>query len=86
MDQSVTPSGVVGGLLLAALIVKVFIGALVEAFPHRCIRREQRRCPCSVQGADGQEDGLPEESPGTACQIVLCGSVHLVRLCYRVSY
>ena len=49
-------------------------------------RREQRRCPCSVQGADGQEDGLPEESPGTACQIVLCGSVHLVRLCYRVRY
>ena len=26
---------VVGGLLLAAAIVEVFIGALVEAFPHR---------------------------------------------------
>ena len=33
MDQSVAPSGVVGGLLLAAAIVQVFIGALVEAFP-----------------------------------------------------
>ena len=30
------PPGVVGGLLLAAAIVKVFIGALVEAFLHRC--------------------------------------------------
>ena len=28
--------GMVGGLLLAAAIVEVFIGALVEAFPHRC--------------------------------------------------
>ena len=36
VDQSVAPPGVVGGLLLAAAIVKVFIGALVEAFPHRC--------------------------------------------------
>ena len=35
VDQSVAPTGVVGGLLLAAAIVKVFIGALVEAFPHR---------------------------------------------------
>ena len=35
VDQSVAPPGVVGGLLLAAAIVKVFIGALVEAFPHR---------------------------------------------------
>ena len=35
VDQSVTPPGVVGGLLLAAAIVEVFIGALVEAFPHR---------------------------------------------------
>ena len=26
--------GLVGGLLLAAAIVEVFIGALVEAFPH----------------------------------------------------
>ena len=29
------PPGVDGGLLLAAAIVKVFIGVLVEAFPHR---------------------------------------------------
>ena len=35
VDQSVAPAGVVGWLLLAAAIVKVFIGALVEAFPHR---------------------------------------------------
>ena len=35
VDQSVAPPGVVGGLLLAAAIVKVFIGSLVEAFPHR---------------------------------------------------
>ena len=35
VDQSVAPPGVVGGLLLAAAIVKVFIGALFEAFPHR---------------------------------------------------
>ena len=35
VDQSVAPPGVVGGLLLAATIVQVFIGALVEAFPHR---------------------------------------------------
>ena len=35
LDQSVAPPGLVGGLLLAAAIVMVFIGALVEAFPHR---------------------------------------------------
>ena len=35
VDQGVAPPGVVGGLLLAAAIVEVFIGALVEAFPHR---------------------------------------------------
>ena len=35
VDQSVAPPGLVGGLLLAAAIVKVFIGTLVEAFPHR---------------------------------------------------
>ena len=35
MDQSVALPGVVGGLLLTAAMVKVFIGALVEALPHR---------------------------------------------------
>ena len=35
VDQSVAPPRVVGGLLLAAAIVEVFIGALVEAFLHR---------------------------------------------------
>ena len=34
VDQGVAPPGVVGGLLLAAAIVEVFIGALVEVFPH----------------------------------------------------
>ena len=34
MDQGLAPSGLVGGLLLAAAIVEVFIGAMVEAFPH----------------------------------------------------
>ena len=38
VDQGVAPPRVVGGLLLAAAIVEVFIGALVEAFPH-CRRR-----------------------------------------------
>ena len=36
VDQGVAPPGVVGGLLLAAAIVEVFIGSLVEAFSHRC--------------------------------------------------
>ena len=35
VDQSVGPPGMVGGLRLTAAIVKVFIGALVEALPHR---------------------------------------------------
>ena len=35
VDQGVAPPGVVGGLLLAVAVVEVFIGALVEAFPHR---------------------------------------------------
>ena len=35
VDQSVAPPGVVAGLLLAAAVVEVFIGALIEAFPHR---------------------------------------------------
>ena len=39
VNQSVAPPGVVGGLLLAAAIVEVFIGALAEAFPHRTCRR-----------------------------------------------
>ena len=39
VDQGVAPPGVLDGLLLAAAIVEVFIGALVEAFSHR--RRPQ---------------------------------------------
>ena len=35
VDQGVAPPRVVGGLLLAAVIVEVFIDALVEAFPQR---------------------------------------------------
>ena len=34
VDQSAVPPGVVGGLLLAAAIVKELIGALDGAFPH----------------------------------------------------
>ena len=49
-------------------------------------RREQRRGPRSVQGADGREGGLAEESPCTARRILLGGSVRLMRLCYRVRY
>ena len=49
-------------------------------------RREQRRGPCSVQGADGREGGLVEESPRTARQVTLCGSVRLVRLRRRVRH
>ena len=36
VDQSFAPPRVVGGPLLAAAVVEVFIDALVEAFPHRC--------------------------------------------------
>ena len=49
-------------------------------------RREQRRGPCSVQGADGREGGLVEESPRTARQVTPCGSVRLVRLRNRVRH
>ena len=49
-------------------------------------RREQRRGPCYVQGADGGEGGLAKESPRTARQVVLGGSVRLVRLRYRIRY
>ena len=35
VDQGVAPAGMVGALLLTAAIVEVFIGASVEAFPHR---------------------------------------------------
>ena len=48
--------------------------------------REQRRGPCSVQGADGREGGLVEESPRTARQVTPCGSVRLVRLRHRVRH
>ena len=49
-------------------------------------RREQRRGPHSVQGADGREGGLAEESARTARRVVLGGSVRLMRLCHRVRY
>ena len=35
VDQGVAPAGMVGGLLLAAAIVEVFISSLAAAFPHR---------------------------------------------------
>ena len=56
------------------------------AFTIRCITRTQRRGPRSVQGADGREGGLAEESPRTARRVMPCGSVRLVRLHYRVRY
>ena len=48
--------------------------------------REQRRGPRSVQGADGREGGLVEESPRTARQVTPCGSVRLVRLRHHVHH
>ena len=36
MDQGIALPGVVGGPLFATAVVEVFIGALVEALPHRC--------------------------------------------------
>ena len=35
VGQGIAPPGVVGGPLLMAAIMEVFIGALVEALPHR---------------------------------------------------
>ena len=49
-------------------------------------RQEQRRGPCSLQGADGRAGGLVEESPRTARQVTPLGSVRLVRLCHRVRH
>ena len=49
-------------------------------------RRVQRRGPCSIQGADCRVGGLVEESPRTARQVTLCGSVCLVRLRHRVRH
>ena len=36
LDYGIAPSGMVDGPLLAAAVVEVLIGALVEAVPHRC--------------------------------------------------
>ena len=36
MEQSVAPSGVVGGPLFPMAVVEVLVAALVEALPHRC--------------------------------------------------
>ena len=49
-------------------------------------RQERRRAPRSVQGADGREGGVAEESPRAARWVVLPGSVRFVRLRYRVRY
>ena len=49
-------------------------------------RREQRRGPRSVPGADGQERGLAEKSPRAVRRVVPGGSVRLVRLRYRVRH
>ena len=52
--------------------------------PVHC--REQRRGPRSVQGADGREGGLVEESPRTALEVTPCGSVRFVCLRHRVRH
>ena len=52
--------------------------------PVHC--RQQRRGPRSVQGADGREGGLVEESPRTARQVTPCGSVRFVCLRHRVRH
>ena len=52
VDQGVAPARVVDVLLLAAAIVEVFIGALVEAFSHRR-QRTGRRCRGRGGGARG---------------------------------
>ena len=52
--------------------------------PVHC--REQRRGPRPAQGTDDREGSLAEESPCTACRVVLGGSVPLVRLRHRVRY
>ena len=52
--------------------------------PVHC--REQRRGPRSVQGADGREGGLVEESPRTALQVTPCGSVRFLCLRHRVRH
>ena len=49
-------------------------------------RQEHRRGPRSVQGADGREGGLVEESSRTARQVTPCGSVRLVRVRHRVRH
>ena len=59
---------------------------LLDSVHNPVHRRVQRRGPCSVQGADGREGGLAEESPRTARRVVPCGGVRLVRLRYRVRY
>ena len=68
VDQGVAPPGMVGGLLLAAAIVEVFIGALVEAFPH-C-----RRPRLSLSGKGWLRPWCP-------CHGVVCGIVrrHVLR-------
>ena len=62
VDQSVAPPGVVGGLLLAAAIMKVFIGAQVEVVPHR----RQPRVVVVGEGWCG---------PWCPCHGVVCGTV-----------
>ena len=52
--------------------------------PVHC--REQRRGPRPVQGADGREGGLAEESPHPARRVAPCSSVPLMRLCHSVRY
>ena len=59
---------------------------LLESFHDPVHCREQRRGPRPVQGADGREGDLAEESPRTARRVMLGGSLRLVHLCHRVHY
>ena len=52
--------------------------------PVHC--REQHRGPRSVQGADGREGSLVDESPRTVLQVTPCGSVRFVCLRHRVRH
>ena len=63
VDQGVAPARLVGGLLLAAAIVELFIGALVEAFPHR---RRPEESLLSWRGWC---------APCCPCHGVVCGTV-----------
>ena len=58
----------------------------LDSAHHPVHRPEQRRAPRSVQGADGREGCLAEESPRADRRVVPGGSVRLVNFCYRARH